>query len=102
MLIIKKAIVTTVAIAFSIVPRVFNKVLATQPQAQLLLVSRVESLALGGEDAKQYWDKVHQLVTELNLSHTVHFTGYLSDEALPTYPDMPLKGVLAYKSVILT
>lgn len=79
----------------------FKQVLATQPQANMLLVGRVESLALGGEDAKTYWDKVHQLGAELNLSYTVHFTEYIS-EALPTYPDMPLKSVLAYNSVILT
>ena len=58
----------------------FKQVLATQPQARLLLVGGVESLALRGEDAKQYWDKLHKLVTELNLSQLVHITGYVSAE----------------------
>lgn len=58
----------------------FKQVLATQPQARLLLVGGVESLALRVEDATRYWDKLHTLVTELNLSQRVHFTGYLSAE----------------------
>lgn len=52
----------------------FKQVLATQPQARLLLIGGVESLALGGEDAKQYWDKLHTLVAQLNLSQVVHST----------------------------
>jgi len=63
----------------------FKQVLATQPQARLLLVGGVESLALGGEDAKRYWDKLHALVAELDLSQLVHLTGYVSAETASHY-----------------
>lgn len=63
----------------------FKQVVATQPQARLLLVGGVESLALHGEDAKQYWNKLHTLVTELNLNQLVHLTGYVSAETASHY-----------------
>lgn len=63
----------------------FKQVLATQPQARLLLIGGVESLALGGEDAKKYWDKLHTLVAQLNLSQVVHLTGYVSAETASHY-----------------
>jgi polysaccharide biosynthesis protein PslF len=63
----------------------FQKVLATHPQARLLLLGGVESLALQGEAAKRYWDKLHTLVTELNLNQMVHLTGYLDAETASKY-----------------
>lgn len=58
----------------------FQKVLNSHPSARLLLVGGVESLALQSEEAKLYWDKLHTLANELNLSNKVHFTGYLDAE----------------------
>lgn len=63
----------------------FKKVLTTHPQARLLLIGGVESLALRGEEAKRYWDKLHTLVAELNLSEMVHLTGYLDIETASKY-----------------
>lgn len=63
----------------------FKQVVATQPQARLLLVGGVESLALRGEDAKRYWDKIHSLVQELSLTQLVHLTGYVSAETASHY-----------------
>lgn len=63
----------------------FKQVLATQPQARLLLIGGVESLALGGEDAKQYWDQLHTLIAQLNLSRVVDLTGYVSAETASYY-----------------
>lgn len=63
----------------------FKKVLQTQPQARLLLVGGVESLALRGEDAKRYGDQLHSLVQEFGLAHLVHLTGYVSAETASHY-----------------
>jgi glycosyltransferase involved in cell wall biosynthesis len=63
----------------------FKQVLATQPQARLLLIGGVESLALQGEDAKRYWIQLHALVAELGLSQVVHLTGYVSAETASHY-----------------
>lgn len=63
----------------------FQKVLTTHPRARLLLVGGVESLALRGEEAKRYWDKLHALATELNLNDKVHFTGYLDAQTASEY-----------------
>jgi glycosyltransferase involved in cell wall biosynthesis len=58
----------------------FAKVLEDQPQARLLLVGGVESLALSGEEAAWYWNKLRTLVTELGLDEVVGMTGYVSEE----------------------
>ncbi len=63
----------------------FKQVLATQPQARLLLVGGVESLALRGEDAKQYWQRLLALVGELGLSQLVYMTGYVNTETASHY-----------------
>ena len=63
----------------------FKQVLATQPQARLLLVGGVESLALRGEDAKQYWHQLLALVGELGLSQLVCLTGYVNAETASHY-----------------
>jgi polysaccharide biosynthesis protein PslF len=63
----------------------FQKVLTTHSQARLLLVGGVESLALRGEEAKRYSDKLHALARELNLGNQVHFTGYLDAETASEY-----------------
>ena len=63
----------------------FKQVLVSQPQARLLLIGGVESLALRGEDAKRYWDKLHILVQELGLLQLIHLTGYVSAETASHY-----------------
>ncbi len=74
----------------------FKKVLTTHPQARLLLVGGVESLALRGEEAKRYWDKLHTLVAELNLNQMVHLTGYLDAETASKYLSGADIGVLPF------
>lgn len=63
----------------------FKQVLATYPQAHLLLIGGVNSLALGSEDAKRYWVQLHELVAELGLLPLVHLTGYVSAETASHY-----------------
>lgn len=63
----------------------FKQVIPIYPQARLLLIGGVESLALRGEQASQYWDKLHKLVAELNLEKIVHMTGYLPADTASRY-----------------
>lgn len=74
----------------------FKQVIAVQPQARLLLVGGVESLALRGEQATQYWDKLHKLVTQLNLDTTVRITGYLPAKMASHYIAGADVGVLPF------
>lgn len=60
----------------------FKQVLSAQPQARLLLVGGVETLALPGEPATQYWNQLQATIAKLDLSTTVHMTGYLETEAV--------------------
>lgn len=78
----------------------FRRVLAVQPQARLLLIGGVESLALHGQDAKKYWEKLHTLVAELNLSQLVHLTGYVSAETASQYLTGVEIGVLPFNQGI--
>jgi glycosyltransferase involved in cell wall biosynthesis len=74
----------------------FQKVLITHPQARLLLVGGIESLALRGEEAKRYWDKLHSLARELNISDKLHFTGYLDADIASQYLSGADIGVLPF------
>lgn len=74
----------------------FQQVVATYPQARLLLIGGVESLALTGEAAKKYWVQLHALVAELGLLQSVHFTGYVSDETASHYLTASDIGVLPF------
>lgn len=65
--------------------RAFKQVLSVQPQARLLLVGGVESLALRGEHATGYWNKLHALIAELDLEKMVHLTGYLPADIASDY-----------------
>ncbi|MBD3881484.1 glycosyltransferase family 4 protein [Phormidium tenue FACHB-886] len=60
----------------------FRQVLASHPNARLLVIGGVESLALPKEQAAQYWQKLQQLIAELGLNDTVHLTGYLQPDAV--------------------
>ena len=51
-----------------------------RPQARLLLVGGVKSLALRGEEAAWYWNKLQTLVTKLGLDGMVAMTGYVPGE----------------------
>jgi polysaccharide biosynthesis protein PslF len=59
--------------------KAYGGVLKRRPQARLLLVGGVESLALGDE-ADWYWNKLRALVGELGLDGSVGMTGYVPEE----------------------
>jgi glycosyltransferase involved in cell wall biosynthesis len=60
--------------------KAFVNVLEGQPQARLLLIGGVESLALRGEEAAWYWNKLRALTAQLGLDGTVAMTGYVPGE----------------------
>lgn len=74
----------------------FKQVLAVRPQVRLLLVGGVESLALQGEQATNYWNKLHALVSELGLKTMVHLTGYLPADVASRYLAGADVGVLPF------
>jgi glycosyltransferase involved in cell wall biosynthesis len=59
----------------------FKQVVAKHPEARLLLVGGVESLALPNEQADCYWRKLQGTIAALNLTKKVCMTGYLDDDA---------------------
>ena len=63
----------------------FKQVLATQPQARLLLIGGVENLALSSEESKRYLLQLQILTAELELLQLVYFTDYTSSEATSHY-----------------
>ena len=74
----------------------FQQVVSVQPRARLLLVGGVKSLALRGEHATHYWNKLHTLVIELGLEQTVHLTGYVSADVASRYLAGADVGVLPF------
>lgn len=56
----------------------FQKLVARHPQARLLLIGGVESLALPEPQASAYWHQLQQQIGELGLEAVVKMTGYLS------------------------
>ncbi|WP_199316614.1 glycosyltransferase [Chroococcidiopsis sp [FACHB-1243]] len=74
----------------------FRQVMTQQPQARLLLPGGMESLALQGEEAKSYWDRLQVLVKELHLSDRVSMTGYVSGETASHYLSGADLGVLPF------
>ncbi|MBF2048077.1 MAG: glycosyltransferase [Elainella sp. C42_A2020_010] len=54
----------------------FQQVVAIYPQARLLLIGGVESLALPRAQASCYWEQLKALVAELGLTEVVQMTGY--------------------------
>lgn len=74
----------------------FQDVRAQHPQTRLLLIGGVESLALRGDEAKAYWEKIHALVAHLGLGRSVHLTGYLSAEKTSHYLSAADIGVLPF------
>jgi len=55
----------------------FQKVAAAHPEARLLIVGGVESLALPHNQASQYWQKLEQQINTLGLAEQIKMTGYL-------------------------
>jgi polysaccharide biosynthesis protein PslF len=74
----------------------FQQVQQRQPQARLLLVGGVETLALPGEQATRYWQQLHAKVAELSLTAIVHLTGYLTAETASRYLSGADIGVLPF------
>ena len=60
--------------------RAFEYVQKTQPDARMLLIGGVESLALRGAEAANYWASLESLTETLGLGGKVAMTGYLTDE----------------------
>ena len=55
-------------------------VLGEQPETRVLLIGGVESLALRGAEAANYWASLESLTGALGLGGKVAMTGYLADE----------------------
>ncbi|MBW4418988.1 MAG: glycosyltransferase [Myxacorys californica WJT36-NPBG1] len=74
----------------------FKAVVQKQPQARLILIGGVESLALRGEEAQQYWQKLEAEIASLNLTSYVHMTGYLDSRTASHYLTGSDIGVLPF------
>lgn len=74
----------------------FQQVAAMHPQARLLLVGGVESLALPDQQAQQYWQKLTAEIAQLNLQNHVHRTGYVDDCIASQYLSGSDIGVLPF------
>lgn len=74
----------------------FKQLTATKPRARLLVIGGIESLALRGEQATQYYHKLHTLISELGLGHRVHLTGYLPADDASRYLAGTDVGVLPF------
>lgn len=60
--------------------RAYRRALESRPEARLLLIGGVESLALSGKESTWYWRKLKALTTELGLEDFVAMTGYMPEE----------------------
>lgn len=74
----------------------FQTILAEEPQVKLLLLGGVESLALQGEEAENYWDQLEHKINSLNLNKVVKMTGYLSNETASCYLSGADIGILPF------
>ncbi|MBD0269867.1 MAG: glycosyltransferase family 4 protein [Cyanobacteria bacterium Co-bin8] len=74
----------------------FQQVIETHDQARLLLIGGVETLALQGTDAQNYWDKLQQQITDLGLKDYVSCTGYIPAEDASRYLSGADIGVLPF------
>ncbi|BAU11069.1 glycosyl transferase group 1 [Leptolyngbya sp. NIES-3755] len=74
----------------------FQNVVKNQPQARLILIGGVESLALRGEDAKRYWTQLEGTISDLQLDNVVHMTGYVPNEVASIYLSGADIGVLPF------
>lgn len=74
----------------------FRNVVSQHPQARLVLIGGVESLALRGEDAKRYWTKLENIIADLQLNDQVHMTGYVPGDVASVYLSGADIGVLPF------
>ncbi|MER3435013.1 MAG: group 1 glycosyl transferase, partial [Leptolyngbya sp. ERB_1_1] len=74
----------------------FQRVVQQQPQARLILIGGVESLALRGEEAKQYWNKLESMISGLQLGDRIHMTGYVPGDVASVYLSGADIGVLPF------
>jgi glycosyltransferase involved in cell wall biosynthesis len=74
----------------------FKQILTTIPQARLLLIGGVESLALPQDEAKRYWDKLQAQISQLGLNEQVKMTGYVSEAIASHYLSGSDLGVLPF------
>jgi polysaccharide biosynthesis protein PslF len=74
----------------------FKQVVNIIPKARLLLIGGVESLALQGDQATAYGQKLQTLIADLELEHCVHMTGYLDNHAVSHYLLAADVGVLPF------
>ncbi|MGF1536935.1 MAG: glycosyltransferase [Elainellaceae cyanobacterium] len=73
----------------------FQQVQQRCPQARLLILGGVRSLALGDE-ADWYWERLHGLARDAGLADHVAFTGYLEAEAVSAHLLAADMGVLPF------
>ncbi|PSN12887.1 group 1 glycosyl transferase [filamentous cyanobacterium CCT1] len=74
----------------------FRQVVDAQPQARLLLMGGVETLALRGQEAEQYWQKIQGQIRDLDLINYVHCTGYIDADRASRYLSGSDLGVLPF------
>ncbi|MBD0334260.1 MAG: glycosyltransferase family 4 protein [Cyanobacteria bacterium Co-bin13] len=74
----------------------FQQVIQVHDQARLLLIGGVETLALQGQDAQNYWDKLQQQIADLGLKDHVACTGYSPAEEASRYLSGADIGVLPF------
>ncbi|NJL39406.1 MAG: glycosyltransferase [Leptolyngbyaceae cyanobacterium SM1_4_3] len=74
----------------------FKQIQTTIPQARLLLIGGVESLALPADEAKRYWDKLQVQISQLGLNEKVRMTGYVSEAIASHYLSGSDLGVLPF------
>ncbi|MDQ3912317.1 MAG: glycosyltransferase [Actinomycetota bacterium] len=60
--------------------KAYRRAFESRPEARLLLIGGVESLALRDEESTWYWKKLKALTTELGLEGFVAMTGYVPEE----------------------
>jgi glycosyltransferase involved in cell wall biosynthesis len=76
----------------------FQHLSRTVPQARLLLIGGVESLALPAGSATHYWNQLHQQILHLHLNKVVKMTGYVSEAIASHYLSGADIGVLPFHS----
>jgi len=74
----------------------FKQVSVMQPQARLLLLGGVESLALPAAQATDHWQCLQTTIVTLNLQSVVHMTGYVDDATVSQYLSGADVGVLPF------
>jgi glycosyltransferase involved in cell wall biosynthesis len=74
----------------------FQAVVMRHPEARLLLLGGVESLALPQEQATRYWQQLEAKIAELHLQDQVHMTGYVDDAIASQYLTGADIGVLPF------